>query len=98
MLKFVCKEFKMNTKLTLTIDKDIIEKAKRYARKRERSLSAMVENYLKSLVDTEKDSNSELSPIVKSLKGSFNLPENYDYKKELTDLLSEKYLNEKDIN
>lgn len=88
----------MSTKLTLTIDKDVIEKAKRYARKRERSLSAMVENYLKSLVDTEKDSNSELSPIVKSLKGSFNLPENFDYKKELADRLSEKYLNEKDIN
>lgn len=88
----------MSTKLTLTIDKSVIERAKKYARNRDRSLSAMVENYLKSLVDSEKDPNSALSPIVKSLKGSFELPENFDYKKELTDRLSEKFLNEKDID
>jgi len=29
---------------------------------------------------------------VKSLKGSFRMPKNFDYKKELTDRLSEKYL------
>jgi len=82
----------MNTKLTLTIEKSVIENAKKYARKKERSLSDLIENYLKALTNEEPLTENELTPIVKSLKGSFKLPENFDYKKELTDRLSEKYL------
>ena len=82
----------MNTKLTLTIEKSVIENAKKYARKKERSLSDLIENYLKALTDEEPLPENELTPIVKSLKGSFKMPENFDYKKELTDRLSEKYL------
>ncbi len=82
----------MNTKLTLTIEQSIIEKAKKYARKRERSLSDLIENYLKALTNEEMINEEELTPIVKFLKGSFKMPKNFDYKKELTDRLSEKYL------
>lgn len=82
----------MNTKLTLTIEQTVIEKAKKYAKDKERSLSNLIENYLKALTK-ENDSNEiELTPIVKSLKGSFTAPKNFDYKKELTNRLSEKYL------
>lgn len=83
----------MNTKLTLTIEQSIIEKAKEYARNRERSLSDLIENYLKALV-TQDDTKieEELTPTAKQLKGAFKQPENFDYKKELTDRLSEKYL------
>jgi len=82
----------MNSKLTLTIEQSVIEKAKKYARMRERSLSDLIENYLKALTSEEVNKEEELTPTVKSLKGSFKLPENFDYKKELTDRLSEKYL------
>ena len=82
----------MNTKLTLTIEQSIIEKAKKYARKKERSLSDLIENYLKALTTEETLNQEELSPIVKSLKGSFKMPKNFDYKKELSDRLTEKYL------
>lgn len=82
----------MNTKLTLTIERSIIEKAKKYARERERSLSDVIENYLKALTDEETDNEDELTPTVKDLRGSFKLPKEFDYKKELTDRLSEKYL------
>lgn len=82
----------MNTKLTLTIEKSVIENAKKYARMKERSLSDLIENYLKALTNEETLPENELTPIVKSLKGSFKMPENFDYKKELTDRLSEKYL------
>lgn len=82
----------MTTKLTLTIDQNVIEKAKKYARKRERSLSALIENYLKALVEEDKQTIDELPPTVKSLKGAFQMPENFDYKKELTDILSKKHL------
>lgn len=83
----------MNTKLTLTIEQSVIEKAKIYARNKERSLSDLIENYLKALTNDEvKNKVEELTPLVKSLKGTFKMPKNFDYKKELTDRLSKKYL------
>jgi hypothetical protein len=82
----------MSTKLTLTIEGAIIKKAKLYASKEERSLSDLIENYLKALMTEEKTQENELTPTVKSLKGSFKLPAHFDYKKEVTDRLSEKYL------
>jgi hypothetical protein len=39
----------MNTKLTLTIEKEIIERAKDYAKIKNRSLSGIIENSLKTL-------------------------------------------------
>ena len=84
----------MNTKLTLTIEQSVIEKAKKYAKSKERSLSDLIENYLKAIT---KETNIEIvkeTPIVQSLKGSFRMPESFDYKKELTKKLSEKYLQE----
>ena len=84
----------MNTKLTLSIEKSVIEKAKQYAKDKERSLSDLIENYLKALINNESDKiiENELSPTVKSLRGSFKMPKDFDYKKELTNILSEKYL------
>lgn len=83
----------MSTKLTLTIEKEIIEKAKIYAKDKNRSLSDLIENYLKMLTKEEKVIQPEkLSPVVKSLKGSFKMPESMDYKKELRNRLDEKYL------
>jgi hypothetical protein len=82
----------MNTKLTLTIDQTVIEKAKKYAKDKERSLSNLIENYLKALTEEDRSNDIELTPIVKSLKGSFTAPKNFDYKKELVNRLSEKYL------
>ena len=34
----------------------------------------------------------ELTPIVKSLKGTFRAPKNFDYRKELAKGLAKKYL------
>ena len=58
----------MTTKLTLTVEKSVIEKAKKYAKGTQRSLSEMVQKYLESLV--EESDNSELSPKIKKLAGS----------------------------
>lgn len=83
----------MNTKLTLTIEREIIERAKKYAKDKNRSLSDIIENYLKIL--TEKDQinkDKKLNPIVESLKGSFKMPGDMDYKKELRNRLEKKYL------
>lgn len=82
----------MNTKLTLTIDHTVIERAKNYAKGKGNSLSGIVENYLKMITKEEEKSDIELTPIVKSLKGAFKAPSDFDYKKELEKGLSEKYL------
>lgn len=83
----------MNTKLTLTIEEEIIAKAKKYAKSKNRSLSDIIENYLKSLTkETESQKNEHLTPLVKSLKGSFKIANEIDYKKELRDRLQAKYL------
>lgn len=83
----------MNTKLTLTIEQSIIERAKKYARKKGRSLSDLIENYLKALTTEETATiKQELSPTLKSLRGSFKEPKDFNYKKEVSDRLAEKYL------
>ncbi len=82
----------MHTKLTLTIEQTVIEKAKKYANGKGRSLSDIVENYLKVLTKEDINESSDLTPIVKSLKGTFKAPKNIDYKKELSKRLTEKYL------
>ncbi|MCH4824675.1 DUF6364 family protein [Gramella lutea] len=82
----------MNTKLTLTIEQEIIKRAKDYAKEKNRSLSDIIENYLKVLTKEEqKQKDKKLNPVVKSLKGSFKMPKNMDYKKELRNRLEEKY-------
>ena len=82
----------MNTKLTLTIEQEIIKRAKNYAKKKNRSLSDLIENYLKVLTNEEmEDKTQKLSPIIDSLKGSFKMPKNMDYKKELRNRLEKKY-------
>jgi hypothetical protein len=83
----------MNTKLTLTIEREIIERAKNYAKEKNRSLSDIIQNYLKTLTkEEEKDKVKKLNPIVTSLKGSFKMPKEMDYKKELQNRLEKKYL------
>jgi predicted CopG family antitoxin len=82
---------RMNTKLTLTIEQEIINKAKKFAKENNRSLSDIIENYLKFLIADKK--TKKINPIVDSLKGSFKLPnEDIDYKKELNENLAKKYL------
>lgn len=82
----------MITKLTLTIDKAVIEKAKKYAKEKERSLSDIIENYLKAITENEKEEEIEITPLVKSLKGSFKAPKDFVYKNELTKALEAKHL------
>ena len=80
----------MTTKLTLTIEKSVIEKAKKYAKGTQRSLSEMVQKYLETLVESPKE-ESELSPKIKRLAGSLKMAEDFDYDKALDHYDREKY-------
>ena len=80
----------MNVKLTLTVNKATIEKAKKYAQKNGKSISSLVENYLNALVI--KDGHKEAySPAVMKLLGSVNIPAGFDYKSEISSSINEKY-------
>ena len=82
----------MDAKLTLNMDRDIAEKAKAYARSKGRSLSDLVEDYLKFLTSSRKEDDPELTPRVRSLLGSIKVPEEMDYKKDLGEQLQKKHL------
>jgi hypothetical protein len=80
----------MTTKLTLTIDDSVIAIAKKYAKQNGKSLSYIVENYLMSL-SSKGNTEENISPSILKLMGSIELPNNFDYKKELTKGLAKKY-------
>ena len=68
----------MITKLTLTLNQQVIESAKAYAKRNGKSLSSIVESYLRSLEQTNAR-NESLAPEVKRLLGSVKLSKNFKY-------------------
>jgi len=84
----------MDTKLTLKLDKFVIEQAKEYASSQKRSLSRIIESYLRSLINRDKNDNQsdlEISPFVKSMSTGVNIPVDLDYKSEILNHLIEKH-------
>jgi hypothetical protein len=81
----------MTTKLTLTIDDSVINSAKKYAQKKGKSLSHIVANYLKSISSDESD-EQVISPKVSKLIGVIHLPDDFNYKTELSKALAKKYI------
>ena len=82
----------METKLTLRLNDNVIERAKIYAKNQRISLSKMIESYLDSLT-REKDNTEkiQITPLVESLSGVIDQTSSLDYKKDYSDYLSEKY-------
>lgn len=84
----------MLTKLTLTIEQSVIEQAKEFARKKNRSVSRIVEEYLQNITanaDSMPFSGVLLSPITDSISGMF--PDNgKSYAEMLDDAMREKYI------
>lgn len=90
----------MVTKLTLTMDKEIIEKAKAYAKESGRSLSSIAETYFRNLT-TRKYTQSEtadwqvnedsLTYEIMQIAKKANVPDDIDYKEEIEKYREEKY-------
>jgi hypothetical protein len=80
----------MNAKLTLSLDKRVIEQAKKYAKKKNISLSKLIEAYLNKASFDEKE-QPDISPLVRSLSGVIKLPKDFNHKKQYAQFLSEKY-------
>ncbi|MHC1706636.1 MAG: DUF6364 family protein [Bacteroidales bacterium] len=80
----------METKLTLRLNKQVIERAKDYAHIHNISLSKMIESYLEAIT-RQKSVASEITPLVESLSGVIHIDENFDFSKDYSNYLSEKY-------
>lgn len=79
----------MQAKLTLSINKQVIEKAKAFAQQSNRSLSDIIETYLERITDDQLDDvDHELSQLI----GVIELPEDFDEKKEIRNILANKHL------
>ncbi len=82
----------MNTKLTLTIEKEVIQIAKEYAKEKGQSLSELVENYFKLITNERRPIEpNDLSPRIKRLRGIIKGDKDLDYKQILTEELLKKY-------
>ncbi|MBN2259328.1 MAG: hypothetical protein JW702_02170 [Clostridiales bacterium] len=84
----------MDSKLTLKLDKYVIDKAKDYASVHKRSLSRIIESYLRSLINKNKqidDGDFEISPFVKSMVTGVKIPDDFDIKKEYGNHLTQKH-------
>lgn len=84
----------MDTKLTVKLNKRTIDRAKRYAKKHNTSLSKLLERYLNSVTSEETDdvgSDIEISPLVKSMTGVITIPDDVNYKDIYHQHLDEKY-------
>lgn len=70
----------MDTKLTLKLNKDIIQKAKEHASGQNRSLSSMIESLLQMILneDSADLKDLEITPFVRSMASESSLPVNSD--------------------
>jgi len=80
----------MNTKLTLNLNKSVIESAKDYAKENRVSLSKLIESYLNSLTKKQQK-EINVSPLVESLTGIIPSETEQKNNDDYYDYLSEKY-------
>jgi len=81
----------MNKKLTLSLNQDIIKRAKKYAKQNGTSLSKMIEAYFQSITNYhQEETEIKITPLVESLCGVGKLPDGFDYKKVRSKYLEKK--------
>lgn len=80
----------MNAKLTLSLDRDIIEQAKEFARSQHKSLSKLIEGYLRQVAHPD-DAVTSATPLVAKLSGVIDARKLGDNKSDYADYLADKY-------
>ncbi len=77
-------------KLTLTIPKDILEEAKKYASYKNTSLSQIISNYFQYLTQKSEAGDQAISPEIKKLMGSIKTDSNLSYDELLQESIAHK--------
>jgi glutamate synthase domain-containing protein 3 len=80
----------MNTKLTLNLNKNVIESAKDYAKENRISLSKLIESYLNSLTKKQQK-EIKVSSLVESLTGIIPKETEQKNNDDYYDYLNKKY-------
>ncbi len=80
----------MNAKLTLSLDQEIIAQAKEFSRSHHKSLSKLIEGYLRQMVRGD-DATEQATPLVARLSGVIDAKKLGDHKNEYAEYLAEKY-------
>ena len=80
----------MNAKLTLSLDRDIIEQAKEFSRSHHKSLSKLIEGYLRQVTRSD-DAAKQVTPLVAKLSGVIDARKMGDHKSDYADYLADKY-------
>ncbi len=81
----------MNTKLTLSINEEIVKKAKRISQYRGKSVSKIIEEYFSSLPEKEPKKTASIREISNMLKSGTVIPENLDYKEFIREKRYQEY-------
>jgi hypothetical protein len=82
----------MNAVFTLNIDQNVVENAEIYAKRAQRTVSQLIEEYLLSIPAINEIAEKPMGTITKRLTGIIKLDKNVSDKELLTDALTEKYL------
>ena len=79
-------------KLTLRPTKEVIDLAREMAKEDNTSITQMFSSFILSR-NRQKNKQTEIpaGPLTESLIGIVKVPEDWDYKKEMEDIFSEKY-------
>jgi hypothetical protein len=80
----------MQAKLTLSLEKDVIEHAKEFSRRQHKSLSKLVENYLRQITSGVSEIEN-ITPLVSDLSGVIKPETASTLKTEYAEFLTEKY-------
>jgi Family of unknown function (DUF6364) len=80
----------MTTKLTLTVDQSVINRAKKYSKNSGRIISELVSTYFYTL--TKDSSSNSISPKLKKVVGAVRLPKDFNSDDELRQCYENKHL------
>jgi len=80
----------MHTKLTLRIEKELIERMKIYVMSHNQMLSSLTKNIYKKILESEMSDEKELSPIARKYKGIIK-KQNLRERDEIAEYLSKKH-------
>ena len=78
-------------KLTLSVDGNLIDRAKRYARRHDKSLSELVSSYLRQITAGEQDADED-DPLVRDVADEIPMDQIVDLHDARYQHLKDKYL------
>ncbi len=85
----------MTTKLTLSVNEEIVKKAKRIAQNRGKSVSKIIEEFIDSLPEKEPEEKFSIREISNMLKEKTTLPKDTNYKELIRENRWKDYENKK---